>query len=392
MIGDNFSYTDVKSEWKDTVKESARVEEEEWEDDAELESKLNLNIAIKALEWKGKSCIATLFGFCNSKYFDSLHVKELFPKTYDMFHSGFLPEVELVRILDLDTSYKTQSKAGIFGRLVKPLYVSHTIKRKTIKIPKPKINYIDDEAVQVMKSVIAATKLKIDRNIAEIVADSGPEVLFIIDSMSSYDELLNDLFNIVYEDYLAKPKRDKNGQIIDSDWNKEFSYIQGINQKYYKIRNGWWIDTMRNKRDFAGFQIDTIKMEIKSDLWLDKEVESYKKKGKNPDDVNPYKEVWVPRSKFDLDVVLLLDNEKSVNELGKPYFTSLWVDSTIRMNSNQENDKNTEITQRIDLEPNSRLAAFQILEGLAPFLLGEVEKEDGSLMSDDELWLGNLKV
>jgi len=380
LLGE-FNYQDVKEEWRQTPKEKKKIPESKWEDDSDDSSKLNLNIAIRALEWKGKSCVATTFGFINTKYFDKLQIKDLYPKCYDMIKTGFLPEVELTKVLDLDGSFKTQSKAGIFGRLVKPLYDAKSIKRCTIKIPKPKINYIDDQASQVAKAVIAGTKLRIDQEISDTVVDSGHEVLFIIDSMSSYDELLNDLFNIVYEDYLAKPKRGE-----EKDFNKEFSYMKGINQKYYKIRNGWWIDTLRNKRTFPGFQIDTIKMEIKHELWFEKELKKAKDEGKDPEKIDPYITVWVPRTKFDLDMVLTLDNKQAVNEKGVKYFTEFWADTMIRMNSNQHSADVQETFDRIDIKPNRRTAAYDILEGLAPYLLGEVEDDEGNLLNDDDLW------
>lgn len=382
LIGE-FDEEDVNGEWEEAKREENKIPDSKWENDSGEDRYVNLNIAIKALEWKGKSCIATMFGYLNSEYFDKLNVKEEFPKTYDMLHTGLLPEVEKIKVLDLDGSYQTQSKAGVFGKLARLLYKDNKIIRNTIKIPKPKINYIDDQAVQVAKAIIAGTKLRIDQEISTVVADSGPEVLFIIDSMSSYDELLNDLFNIVYEQYIAKPRKG------EADFNKEFAYAKGINQKYYRIRNGWWIDTLRDKRTFQGFQIDTIKMEVKPDLWLKKEQDKAKTDGKNPDEISPYKVAWVPRTKFDLDIVLTLDAKKAVSERGIEYINEMWTDSLIRMAGSDRSASKLQSTGKINLTPAYPGIAYEILEGLAPYLMGEVEKPDGTTLTEEEMWSRN---
>ena len=45
-----------------------------------------------------------------------------------------------------------------------------------------------------------------------------------------------------------------------------------------------------------------------------------------------------------------------------------------------------EMRERCYYPRNKRGAMFEILEKVAPYILGEVVKEDGSLLTEEELW------
>jgi hypothetical protein len=333
---------------------------DEWIED-EVDIAYGMNIAFVAKEMKGKTLLATLCGYLNTEYFDKFNVKEEFPKVYQIIKTGLLPEVERIQVLDLDNSYKKLSKLGIFGRLVKPLYNEHKIQRKTIKIPKRKVDIANPYAMELAGIDIDRTKKRIENAITENVTDNGSEVMFLIDSMSSYDELLNDKFRIIYESVLAKEDEKKFG-----------SSLKGINQSYWKIRNGWWIETLRDKRSYKGWQIDTYKMSTKPDMWLEKEIDSAIKKGKDPKKVLEYSIQWAPKTEFDLDMVFNIEND------GEQY----WAELKHRFQGNVP----VEMRERCYYPKNSRRAFYSVLEKVAPYILGEVEKEDGSLATDEDLW------
>ncbi|MHA1408766.1 MAG: hypothetical protein ACTSQY_00360 [Candidatus Odinarchaeia archaeon] len=345
------------SQWMDVPKKSREKEEIkpiEWENDGSKTIGTNgYNIAIPGYEWKGKTLLATLFGFLNSKYFDKMGIKEKFPKSYEMIHSGLVPEVEEIQVLDLDASYRTLSHSGIFYKLVKPLYDENKIKRKTIKIPKRQQNFLNNEIREVALMDIDKTKIRIENEITIATRDNGPEVLFIIDSMSSYDELLNDKFRILFENVIAA--EEERGLATS---------LKGIRQNYWMIRNAWWIETLRDKRNYRGWQIDTYKITPKSDLWLEKEA---KTKNKSIEELENYTIHWAPKTKYEMDFILMVDNDKE----------HYWCNVESRFEGNIPQNK------RVYYTPNRRYAAFEILEELAPAIMGEV---DGKELTQEELW------
>jgi hypothetical protein len=274
---------------------------------------------------------------------------------------GVVPEVEKIQVIDLDNSYKKLSKLGIFGKLVSPLYNEHKIQRKTITIPRRKVDITNPYAMDIAGIDIDRTKKVIENVIAECVADNGSEIALIIDSMSSYDELLNDKFRIIYESILAEEEKRKYGSSLD-----------GVKQSYWQIRNGWWIETLRDKRSYSGWQLDTYKVDDKPDIWYEREVESAKKKGKDPKKVKPYKIQWAPKTEFDLDMIFMVEND------GSQY----WAELKHRFQGNVP----VEMRERCYYEKNKRSAFYHILEKVAPYILGEVEKEDGTLLTDEEMW------
>ncbi len=349
-----------EEEWleKDEEDKGTEVEEAEFVEDIES-TPAGINMAINAFEQKGKSLMASLIGFCNTEYFDKMNIKEEFPLCYRLFHEGYVPEVEKLQVIDLDNSFKKLSKLGIFGRLVKPLYDGHRIKRSTIKIKKRQTKFVSGMAKEAAKLEIQLCKIKIENRITACVKDNGPEIALLIDSMSSYDELLNDMFRIVYEDTLSKPRKDEQFFV------KYQSSLKGINQAYWRIRNGWWVETLRDKRSYKGWQLDTYKIENKSDLWYNKELKSSQDAGKDPKNVLPYIIYWAPRTKFDLDFILQVDND------GQNY----WADVENRFRGNLPTK------QKIAYSPNKRSAIFQILEQLAPYIMGEAE-----IKNEEDLW------
>ena len=353
----SFDVSDFKTEgnqWEEMEKETLErrtVTRQEWEEDSSETSGNGFNIALPAYEWKGKSLYATLFGYFNSIFFDRMNVKEKFPECYDMFHSGLLPEVEKIQVLDLDASYKRLSHKGVFGTLAKPLYDLKMIKRKTIKIPKRQQKMVNSDVREIATIDIDKTKMEIENEITIATRDNGPEIMLLIDSMSSYDELLNDKFRILYE-----------GVIADSDKRNMGSSLKGIKQSYWTIRNGWWLGTLRDKRTYEGFQIDTYKISPKSDVWLEKEISIKEKAGKSTLAIEDYIIQWAPRTEFELDLIMQIDNDKA----------NYWVDVQNRLQGNVPKAER----DRFSYTPKKPYAVFEVFEKLAPYIKGEISEED----------------
>lgn len=326
------------------------------------------NVALLAFQHTGKSLNASMYGFLNTKYFDKIGVKEKYPKTYEMIKTGVIPEVEELHVLDLDGSFEKLSHKGIFGRLVEPLYRDGVIKRTEIKIPKVKVDSVNKIARQVSKKAIDTTKAKIENTIHAWTRDDHEGCCMIIDSMSSYDELLNDKFRLLYEDVLAEEDQDHVG-----------GSLKGVKQSYWKIRNGWWTETLRDKRGYSGFQIDTYKLEPKQHQWLEKEIDAAKKsKHADPDDILPFKIIWAPRTEYDLDMIHLI--RTNVHE-------EWWMETLSRFEGNKrESGFSLKNIKSIYFTPNKREVAYELMEALAPSLLGEVEDEEGNLMTNEDLW------
>lgn len=373
----NFDYEDGKDEWVEKKADYRKLQKNELVNLGNENKTLNYNIGVRALHWGGKTAVLALSGFLNTKFFDKFNVKEDFPKTYDIIKSGLVPEIEKEIIIDLDCQFETQALGGTIGKLCKP--IRDIIFVKKIPIPKQNIDYVGDEAVNVSKAAIAGTKLNIDNNIRNYATDSGPEVMLGVDSMSSYEQLCNDLFNIAYEDYMAKPKK---GEV---DFQKLFSFEKGINQKYWRVRNGWFEGALRDKRSHKGWQFDTYKMEVKPHAWLKKERASAESNDLDPALVDPYKTVWAPKTMFHLDFVLTIWNEKFVDSFGNTHIKKLWADALMRLSGNQRKVNTNDFQKRIDLTPNRRRLIFEIVEGLAPYITGEIV-EDGQELKDEDLW------
>jgi hypothetical protein len=309
---------------------------------------------------KGKSLMATLIGYVNSKYFDQFDVKNKFPKVYEMIHTGLVPEVEEIHVIDMDCSYAKLSKIGIFGELARPLYAENKIKVKLIKIPKRQVKYVNSVAKEAAKLDIEKAKLKVENTISQEVKDNHPGIALIPDSMSSYDEMLNDFFKIIFEEVLVKEDKKHLG-----------ASLKGVNQSYWKIRNGWWIETLRDKRTYAGWNIDTYKL-IRKRTWKTKDEDE--DDTQKIDDGLDYWVQWATNTAFDLDLVYKIDNDG----------TNYWAE----LKSRFEGGKPIQMSEKYPYTPKKRSAIFQILEGAAPYILGEVKDGEGKFKKilEADLW------
>lgn len=315
-----------------------------------------LNLAFVAYQHKGKSLLATLLGYWNKRWWTTSSAKEgghiridKYPKCKQMIDTGVLPEVEKLQVLDLDCSYDTLSKIGIFGRLAKPLYDAGIISKTVIEIPARQTGIINNVVREIAEQDIDITKIKIDNEIAKACEDNDETIALLIDSMSSFDELLNSKFRILYEKEIAmagKNPKDYYG-----------SSYGGIKQKYWKIRNGWWISALRSKRRYKGFQIDTYKVETKHPVWLAKEL----KDAKDPSKVKKYIISWAPKTEYDLDIIMWVDNDGADD-----YF--------VKVKNRFDGHLKEEYNQNVHYTPRKTCAIYDIFEQLAPSILGETDE------------------
>lgn len=347
---------DEFDDWEETPEEEeeVKIEEAQWEKDDPDTVIPGSNVALLGFQWAGKSLLATLFGYLNLEYADQFDAQENFPRVYQMLKDGTLPEVEEFHIIDLDGSYKKRSHKEDFGTLAKPLYKAGKIDRTTIKIPSVQHDTVNQAVSTASLVRIDSTKLKIENAITREVADNGPEVALAIDSMSSYDELLNKKFNILYE-----------GVIADTPKQHVGAAMKGIRQNYWKIRNGWWRETLRDKRTYEGWQLDIYKVEEKHGKYLKLEIEDAKKLDyKDPSEVKTYKIEWPPKTEYDLDAVWFIRND------GKKY----WVEAAER---GEGSAKDRAVKHHVaEYTPKRAYAVWEILEELANNYEGTIDNPE----------------
>jgi len=354
-----------------------RVDDVVYEDGSE-ESPGALNVAFIGYEHSGKSILYTLSGYFNQKWWTTSSLKEgghiridKYPKCKQLIKEGIVPEVEKVQVIDLDCSYGTLSKIGIFGKLARPLYKNNIITSTSIPIPQRQAGLVNNVIKEIALKDFDITKQKIDNEIIIAVKDNPETTALSLDSMTSLDELLNNKFRILYEVALAPQDHGKKK-------GKEYygSSLDGIKQSYWKIRNGWWVGTLRTKRQYRGWQFDTYKVETKHPVWLKKEKETAEEEGKDVDLIKGYKIEWAPKTKYDLDLIMWLENNGLKGENAK-----YWAKIKNRFEGSTLMDD--EFHRTIHYTPRRVCAFYDIMEQLAPSLLGEVEKEDGTFEDDD---------
>ena len=351
-----------------------RVDDAVYDDGSELKPG-NINVAFLGYEHSGKSILYTLSGYFNQKWWTTSPAKtgvliEKYPKCKQMIKEGIVPEIEKVQVLDLDCSYASLSKLGIFGKLARPLYKAKIIKSIGIPIPQRQAALVNNKIKEISLQDFDITKQKIDNEILKAVKDNPETTALAIDSMTSLDELLNNKFRVLYEVALAPQDRGKKK-------GKDYygSSLDGIKQSYWKIRNGWWVSTLRTKRQYKGWQFDTYKVEPKHPVWLKKEKKDAETEAELAK-IKDYKIEWAPKTKFDLDIILWLEN----NGL-KGNFAKYWAKIKNRFEGSSIMDD--EFHREIQYTPRRVCAFYDLMEQLAPSILGEVELEDGTFEDDD---------
>ncbi len=204
-----------------------------------VDKRFGMNLAIIAPATFGKTLTATAFGYFNSKYISKLD-KEKFPYSIRLLKEGHMPEVERIVLHDLDNGYEKAMSRGNFKTILAPLIpiidvVEFDIPERDVEVEKGKT-----KSVRVYELLKA--KREVEDAAKEAVKDFGPEVLWVIDSMSEYYQVLDSMFSIVYE------------AVYDKEVGSRVE-----NQRDWQIRNAWWTEYMKRKRKYKGWQVDTVK-------------------------------------------------------------------------------------------------------------------------------------
>lgn len=303
------------------------------------DTKFGLNLAFAGAETTGKSLLMTAVGYFNSKYVNRLD-KEKYPYSIQLLKGGYMPEVEEIFILDLDNSFEKSCSRGTFSDLIKPL--KPIIKVEEICLPSRQSKIVDGQITEARSEELFRMKNKAEDCIQSIVKDNRSEVLFGIDSMSSYYEILNSMFSVVYEATFDKTMYSKVEK--QADW---------------QIRNAWWSETMKKKRKFAGWQVDTIKAVLIPPHF--RKTEASKQ--------NPYSLKWAEGSgdnAFNLDQVYWIKRDAE----GFPFFDT--VKCRYGSSIMQENCG-------LYYPLKKRTAIFAFIEQMAPYIVEGVSNEE-------ELW------
>ena len=373
---DEDEWDEMDNKPKTSTKIPTMVEDVEYDEGDEVKP-TNLNIALIGYEHSGKSILYTLAGYWNQEWLTTSPGKvgvdiSDYPKCKQLIKEGIVPEVEKIQVLDLDCSYGTLSRTGIFGKLARPLYKKGIIRRtKNLNIPQRQAGLVNKVFKEIAVQDFDICKTKIDNEINKAVKDNPETTVLCVDSMTSLDELLNNKFRILYEIALAPQAKGKKK-------GKDYygSSLDGIKQSYWKIRNGWWLSTLRTKRQYEGWQFDTYKVETKHPVWLQKEIDDAEAKGKDPNLIKDYKIEWAPKTKYDLDIILWLEN----NGLKGPK-ADYWAKIKNRFEGSSLMDE--EFHREVHYTPRAVCAFYDLMEQLAPSILGEVEMPDGTYEDDD---------
>jgi len=311
----------------------------------------------------GKSLMGSLLPYLNQMWWTNSKAKEgkgimieNYPLVKEMITTGVIPEVSILNVIDLQGSYHSKSKMGIFGRLTKPLYDKKLIKKTVIGTADKKKNISDPVSRELERLEVEMAKIKFDNAIKDVVADSDESVALFVDPTDDLERLLTKKFRCTWEVDIAPARPFKDGE------KKDFygASLDGIPQKFWYIRNSWFEDCLREQMKHKGFTYNTFKVELK-------ENDSNYPEG--------FRINWTKRSQFYFDLVLWFDtgsyNAKVIN----------------RFAGDQDRKKPLDFNKAIviDFTPRRPKAIYEIFERLAPSILGMVENEDGEYIYDN-IW------
>jgi len=282
---------------------------------------------------------------------------EQYPLVKEMIVTGLIPEVTKIQVIDLDGSFDSKSRFGIFGRLTEELYKAKMIKKTTIKVPGRIVKIGDGSFRELAKKEIEIAKIKIDNEIEIAMKDNDETIALMVDPFDEIERLLNNMFRITYEENIAPVRPLKSGE------TKDFysSSLDGIPRKFWYMRNSWFEDTLRSKRDYPGFSYDTFKIDYKDP--------QYAIEQNAPD----YRIAMTKRSHYFMDLIMWFDS------------TNYEAKIINRFKGDQDRLKPLDFSKAevISYTPRRVKAIYEIFEKLAPSLMGMTETADGSYEFDD---------
>ncbi len=254
-----------------------------------------------------------------------------------------MSEVEEIIIHDLDAGYEKAISRGNFKELVRPLLP--IIKTVDFDIPSRDVEIVKGKTESVRVDELLKAKREIEDAAKEAVMDFGPEVLWIVDSLSEVYQSFDSMFSVVYE------------ATYDKKVGEKVEY-----QKDWQIRNAWWTEYMKRKRKYKGWQVDTVKAVRIPKQWI-----KTKKVDRSKD---PFNIKWCEGSggnEFNLDQVYRFHKDIE----GFYYFNL--VDGRYKSSIAQENMK-------IYYERDKATVAFYMIEHLAKYII------EGSEIKQEDIW------
>lgn len=353
-----------EKDWEETKAEAEAPKIKEAEYDYGEKKSKGITIGAVGYSKNGKSLMGSLLPWLNQKWWSTSPAKqgkyiniEKYPLVKEMIVTGQIPEVELLQVIDLDGSFDSKSRYGIFGRVTDELYKAKMIKKTTIKVPGRIVKIGDGSFREMAKKEIELAKIRFDNEVEIAVQDNDETVALMIDPFDELERLLNNMFRITYEENIAPVRPLKDGK------TKDFysSSLDGIPQKFWYMRNSWFEDALRAKRGYKGFSYDTFKIDYKDPKYETK-----------PGSLD-YKIAMTKRSHFFMDLIMWFDSSnyeaKVIN----------------RFKGDQDRLKPLDFTKAeiINYTPRKVKAIYEIFEKLAPSLMGMVEKVDGTYEYDD---------
>lgn len=242
--------------------------------------KYGKNLAIVAQPMVGKTVLSLLFGYYNSKYKDEI-LKAGFPDVVKVMEAELLPEIETIMVLETENSLLGALNDGAEKKLLKPFVDEGRLLIESLDIQRKEEKVKDGKIVSQRREAIEEIKEEFDDIVNEVMREGDEHTLFIIDSMSAYKKLLDDKFGLMYE-------------VISKRDNAQMEGVDTYKQAYYASRNTWWINLMKKKRGFRGWNIDT---------YQEKPIpEHYRKPGEDEYNIR-----WVGGTEHHLDMVFRIE-------------------------------------------------------------------------------------
>ena len=174
-----------------------KIRELEWiSEKIDPNARYGKNIAIIGQAHAGKTNLALLHAFFNSKYIPKMKEKG-YHDVVELLKSGVLAEIEEIIVVESENNLKKALNDGVEKGLYRPLLPILDI--IPVKIPRKEVAVIGGKLVNINKEKIQQAIDKYKETVMGIVDDKGPETLLIIDSATKFKKLLDDKLGNVIE-------------------------------------------------------------------------------------------------------------------------------------------------------------------------------------------------
>lgn len=221
-----------------------KIRELEWiAEKIDPNARYGKNIAILGQAHAGKTNLALLHAYFNSKYIPKMKEKG-YHDVVELLKSGILAEIEEIVVVESENNLKKAMNDGVEKALYRPLLPILDI--IPVKIPRKEVVIRGGKLVNINKEKIQQAIDKYKEVVMGLVDDKDESCLLIIDSATKFKKLLDD----------------KLGNVIEIAEKRAQSTVEGLDkytQIFYAFRNTEWEKVMEYKRGFKGWNVDTFK-------------------------------------------------------------------------------------------------------------------------------------